>query len=74
MQNSQVLDLCEADEEVDTSCQKDTGQKSKLHMWSRGRFFIVRPCGHIDQWQPLYRYVLNLNQLNLYLCILDIFY
>lgn len=52
--NPTVLKI-EADK--DTKCKKDTGEKEKLQMWSRGHFFIVRPCGHIDQWQPLYRYV-----------------
>lgn len=56
--NPSVLDDCEVQSDRDTTCQKDTGEKSRLQMWSRGHFFIVRPCGHIDQWKPLYRYVL----------------
>ena len=38
-----------------TECKKDTGEKGKLQSWSRGHLFIVRPCGHIDTWHPLYR-------------------
>lgn len=55
MQNPSVLDLCETDSDVDTTCKKDTGDKARLQLWSRGHFFIVRPCGHIDHWKPLYR-------------------
>ena len=40
-------------------CRKDTGQGKKLRKWSRGHQFIVRGGGHIDSWQPLYRYVQN---------------
>lgn len=43
------------DEELVTVCNKDTGEKSRLRMWSRGHLFIVRSCGHIDTWKPLYK-------------------
>ncbi len=52
---SVLIDSSEVQSEVDTTCHKDTGEKSRLQLWSRGHFFIVRPCGHIDQWKPLYR-------------------
>ncbi len=38
-------------------CRKDTGLGKRLRKWSRGHQFIVRGGGHIDSWQPLYRYV-----------------
>lgn len=37
------------------TCRKDIGEKKKLRLWSRGHLFIVRPCGHIDLWRPIYR-------------------
>ena len=40
-------------------CRKDAGQGKKLRKWSRGHQFIVHGGGHIDSWQPLYRYVQN---------------
>ena len=66
--NPSVLDLCEVDAEKDTICKKDTGDKAKLQMWSRGHFFIVRPCGHIDQWQPIYRCV----DILCYVCVIKV--
>ena len=39
-------------------CRKDTGKGSKLRKWSRGHQFVIRGGGHIDTWQPLYKYVL----------------
>ncbi len=56
-ENPGVIALCETAPEKSTRCNKDTGAGSRLQMWSRGHLFVVRPCGHIDQWQPLYRYV-----------------
>ena len=44
----------------ETLCRKDTGSKSRLRKWSRGHQFIVRGGGHIDAWQPLYKYVYNI--------------
>lgn len=45
-------------------CNKDTGGLKTLHCWShcwsRGIFFIVSAGGHIEYWQPLYRYILSL--------------
>jgi hypothetical protein len=40
----------------DTSCNKDTGGLKAFHCWSRGVFVIVSAGGHIEYWQPLYRY------------------
>lgn len=37
------------------SCRKDTGEMRKLRLWSRGHVFIVRSCGFIDMWKPIYR-------------------
>ena len=37
-------------------CRKNTGKSKSLRKWSRGHQFIVRGGGHIDTWQPLYRY------------------
>ena len=41
----------------DTLCRKDTGKRKQLRHWSRRHQFIVRGGGHIDAWQPLYRFV-----------------
>lgn len=38
-------------------CRKDTGKTKRLRKWSRGHQFVVRGGGHIDTFQPLYRYV-----------------
>ena len=27
---------------VDTTCQKDTGEKSRIQLWSRGNFFYCK--------------------------------
>ena len=37
-------------------CNKDTGGLKAFHSWSRWLFFIVSAGGHIEYWQPLYRY------------------
>ncbi len=42
----------ESDEDM---CRKDTGEMRKLRLWSRGHVFIVRSCGFIDMWKPIYR-------------------
>lgn len=47
-------------ESLTTKCNKDTSGKERLRMWSRGHLFIVRCCGHIDMWRPLYKYVYSL--------------
>ena len=40
-----------------TSCNKDTGQRTgTLQRWTRGTWFCVSAGGHIERWQPLYRY------------------
>ena len=41
----------------ETMCNKDTGGLKTLQSWSRGIFFIVSAGGHIEYWQPLYRFV-----------------
>ena len=38
------------------TCNKDTGGLKAYHSWCRGVFFIVSAGGHIEYWQPLYRY------------------
>ena len=38
------------------ACNKDTGGLKAFHSWSRGMFFIISAGGHIEYWQPLYRY------------------
>jgi hypothetical protein len=43
----------------DMVCNKDTGGLKTLQCWSRGIFFIVSAGGHIEYWQPLYRYFIN---------------
>ncbi len=43
-------------EEGEQLCRKDTGKGKRLRKWSRGHQFVVRGGGHIDAWQPLYRY------------------
>lgn len=40
-----------------TLCNKDTGQRTgTLQRWTRGTWFCVSAGGHIERWQPLYRY------------------
>lgn len=39
-----------------SSCNKDTGGYKTLHSWSRGVFFVVSAGGHIEYWQPIYRF------------------
>lgn len=38
-------------------CRKDLGDHGKLRHWSRGHVFIVRSCGHIDFWAPIFKLV-----------------
>ena len=45
------------DQSESVPCHKETGSGSGLRKWSRSHQFIVRGGGHIDTWQPLYRYV-----------------
>ena len=45
----------------ETLCNKDTGGLKTLQSWSRGIFFIVSAGGHIEYWQPLYRFVFFLS-------------
>ena len=49
------------------SCNKDTGSKKPLRKWTMGHLFIVRGGGHIDMWQPLYKYEIY---LYVYVCLL----
>lgn len=53
-----ISSLCDSVSNTTVVCNKDIGEGGRLQMWSRGHFFIVRPCGHIDQWHPIYRYIL----------------
>ena len=45
-------------------CNKDTGGLKSLQCWSRGMFFVVSGGGHIEYWQPLYRYVSSKHDFN----------
>ena len=49
------LDGGAEDEAAATSCNKDTGGKKRLQMWTRGVWFCVSGGGHIQMWQPLYK-------------------
>ena len=40
-----------------TTCNKDTGEKKRQQQWTRGVWFCVSSGGHIQMWQPLYKYV-----------------
>ncbi len=42
-------------ESTGATCRKDTGEQRKLRLWSRGHVFLVRSCGIIDMWRPIYR-------------------
>ena len=44
-------------DESETICRKNIGQAKKLRKWSRGHQFVIRGGGHIDAFQPLYRYI-----------------
>ena len=44
----------------DRLCRKDTGREKRLRKWSHGDQFSVRGGGHIDTWQPLYRYMCDI--------------
>ena len=41
--------------EDQSTCRKDLGARGKLRHWSRGHVFIVRSCGHVDTWKPIYK-------------------
>lgn len=57
--NPNFLEIKEAEEKAaGFICNKDTGGLKTFHCWSRGIFFIVSAGGHIEYWQPLYRYLL----------------
>ena len=45
------------DEETATKCCKNIGTKSRFQQWTRGTWFCVGGGGHIQMWQPLYKYV-----------------
>ncbi len=56
MQHPAVVDECALGSNVEaTSCRKDLGEKGKLRHWSRGHVFVVRSCGHVDMWKPIFR-------------------
>ena len=38
-----------------SQCRKDTGDHRRMRHWSRGHLFIVRTCGHIETWRPLFK-------------------
>ncbi len=40
----------------EVACNKDSGGLKAFHSWSHGVFFILSAGGHIEYWQPLYRY------------------
>jgi hypothetical protein len=64
---SQCPALLHDSELVEAPCSKNTGLTKKLRKWSRGHQFIVRAGGHIDMWQPLYRYDTALSGI-MYVC------
>ena len=47
-----IIDYTDA---LKTECNKYTGTRKKLQIWTRGHLFIVRGGGHMDTWQPLYQ-------------------
>ena len=52
-----IVDLSSVEDNSEPLCRKDTGKSKKLRRWSRGHQFIVRGGGHIETWQPLFKYV-----------------
>ena len=52
--NADILNDCEALRSVSV---KRMWERDKLRSWSRGHFFIVRTCGHIETFRPLFQYV-----------------
>ena len=52
--HADILNDCEAPSSASV-CQKDVGERYKLHSWSRVHFFIVRTCGHIETFRPLFQ-------------------
>ncbi len=55
MQHPAVVDESLDSAVESTSCRKDLGEKGKLRHWSRGHVFVVRSCGHVDTWKPIFR-------------------
>lgn len=51
-----VDDAAVDDSEDSEICKKNVGEPKRLRRWSRGHQFVVRAGGHIDSWQPLYKY------------------
>ena len=37
-------------------CRKDLGEQGRLRHWSRGHIFVVRSCGHVDLWAPIFKW------------------
>ena len=54
-----IVAVSEMEDSQTELCQKDTGSAYKLRRWSRGHQFIVRGGGHIEFWQPLFKYVVH---------------
>ena len=55
--DSGAKDDYQLDDSKHTSCRKDIGEPAgKIRHYSRGHVFIVRSCGHMDWWQPIYKY------------------
>ena len=51
-----MVDDAAVDDSEGETCKKNIGQPKRLRRWSRGHQFVVRAGGHIDSWQPLYKY------------------
>ena len=51
-----LLDEVAVQKPKEPLCRKNIGSGKRLRKWSRGHQFVVRGGGHIDTWQPLYRY------------------
>ena len=47
-------------QELQTTCSKELGVRGRLRHRSRGHLFICRPCGHIDLWRPIYKFIVQL--------------
>ena len=54
-----IVAVSEVEDSQIELCRKDTGSAHKLRRWSRGHQFIVRGGGHIESWQPLFKYVVQ---------------
>ena len=55
--NPEVVASADFEETTEPLCRKDTGKGKRLRKWSRGHQFIVRAGGHIDTWQPIFKWV-----------------